>query len=128
MDMHFVGKIDRGIFKCISDDIVTDEVIITDERIEHIEERHPDEYVQIRPFLGEALRNPDYILKDGRWNNTGIVLKMIETEGMRIQIVVRVRTSFDENGYKNSIISAWKIGKRRWDNYIRNKEILYKKP
>lgn len=34
--MHTVGKIDREIYKCITKDIVTDEVIITDERIGHI--------------------------------------------------------------------------------------------
>lgn len=35
-DVHIVGRIDREIYKCITEDIVTDEVIITDERIEHI--------------------------------------------------------------------------------------------
>lgn len=35
-DVHVVGKIDQEIYQCITNDIVTDEVIITDERIEHI--------------------------------------------------------------------------------------------
>ena len=34
--MHLIGKIDKNIYKCITEDIVTDEVIITDERIRHI--------------------------------------------------------------------------------------------
>ena len=44
--MHIVGKINREIYKCITDDIVTDEVIITEERIGHIKERHPNDYEQ----------------------------------------------------------------------------------
>lgn len=43
-DVHIVGKIDKNIYKCITTDIVTDEVIITDERIQHIKERHPNDY------------------------------------------------------------------------------------
>ena len=42
--MYVVGKIDQEIYQCITNDIVTDEVIITDERIEHIKERHPNDY------------------------------------------------------------------------------------
>lgn len=34
--MQIVGKIDKNIYKCIVDEFVTDEVIITDERIRHI--------------------------------------------------------------------------------------------
>ena len=39
--VYLVGKIDREIYKCITQNIITEEVIITDERIEHIKERHP---------------------------------------------------------------------------------------
>lgn len=32
-NVHYIGKIDLGIYKCVSGDIQTDEVIITDNRI-----------------------------------------------------------------------------------------------
>lgn len=35
-DIHFVGRINREIFKVVTEDIGTDEVIITEERITHI--------------------------------------------------------------------------------------------
>lgn len=41
--VHSVGKINKDIYKCVMDDILTDEVIITDERIQHIKERHPND-------------------------------------------------------------------------------------
>ena len=43
--MYYVGKIDIRIFRCINPDIITDDVIITDERISHIKERHPNDYI-----------------------------------------------------------------------------------
>ena len=42
--MYRVGKIDREIYHCIAEDIVTDEVIITVVQIMHIRERHPNDY------------------------------------------------------------------------------------
>lgn len=41
--VHTVGRIDVEKYKVVTDKIQTDEVIITDERIEHIRERHPNE-------------------------------------------------------------------------------------
>lgn len=42
--MRFIGKINKEIYKCVTDNIVTDNVIITDERIEHIKSHHPNDY------------------------------------------------------------------------------------
>ena len=61
-EVHTVGKIDKEIFKCITEEIKTDEVIITDERIEHIRERRGDEfYARYSGLFYEILRTPDYI-------------------------------------------------------------------
>ncbi len=123
--MNYVGKIDREIYKCVAKDITTDEVIITEERIAHIKEHHPGHYERIRPYLKAAVEEPDYILKDAK--NTGLVLKRTELEDIRIQTVLRLHTTSDKEGYKNSIISAWEISESRWENYINNKVILYKR-
>ena len=40
-DVHSIGKIDIEKYKCVTEDIRTDEVIITDKQIEHIKFRHP---------------------------------------------------------------------------------------
>ena len=47
--------------------------------------------------------------------------KCDETEEGFLQIVLRLCTSGDEHGYKNSVISCWKISERRLQNYLRNK-------
>lgn len=124
---RIVGKINIDIFRCITDDITTDEVILTDERIEHIKSHHPGHFEVINPYLEIALKAPDYILKDSdNTNNTGLILKRITENGVRIQIVLRIHTSNDDPKFKNSIISSWKISETRWNNYLKNKVILYK--
>lgn len=122
--MRLVGKINKEIYKCITPDIVTDEVIITDERVIHIMERHRPDYKTVIEYMTEAIRTPDYILRDERVN-TGLIIKSLQEDN--IQVVLRIQTSKDVTGYKNSIISCWRISERRLQNYLRNKEILYKK-
>ena len=121
----FVGKIDVNIYKCITEDIVTDEVVITNNQIEHIKERHEDVLETILENMKEIIENPDYIIEDRR-ENTGLIVKKIESSD-NIQMVLRICTSKDPKGYKNSIISSWKISEKRLQNYLRNKRILYKK-
>ena len=104
--------------------MTTREVILTGERIEHIKNHHPGHFEVIAPFLEAAVISPDYILEDAP--RTGLVLKAIEENGLRIQMVLRVHTAADSPGFKNSILSAWKISEARWNNYLRNKKILYK--
>lgn len=124
--MHTVGKIDREIYKCITDDIVTDEVIITDNQIQHIKDRHPDSYLKCIENLKSALEEPDLIIQD-KHKNTGLVVKRLDAEEGHTQIVLRICTSEDPEGYKNSIISSWEISEKRLQNYLRNKQVLYRK-
>ena len=60
----------------ITDDIVTEDVIITDNQIKHIRERHPNDYERFAEYFSEIIADPDYILEANR-SNTAFVLKQI---------------------------------------------------
>lgn len=75
-DVNFVCKLDKELYKVITEDIRTDEVIITDERVQHIQERHPDDYERFSTYLAEIIQNPDYTIRDPR-PQTGMLLKEI---------------------------------------------------
>ena len=40
-------EINQKIYKCIIEDIITEEVIITDNQIQHIKDRHPEAYNKV---------------------------------------------------------------------------------
>lgn len=124
IEVHSIGKIDIDIYKCITEDIRTEEVIITDNQIQHIKDRHPEAYDKVLSNIQETIKVPDYIIKD-KHEHTGLVVKRIATENGILQVVLRLCTSGDEQEYKNSVISCWEISERRLQNYLRNKEILY---
>lgn len=126
-DVNFVCKLDKELYKVITEDIRTDEVIITDERIQHIQERHPDDYERFSAYLAEIVQNPDYIIRDPR-PQTGMLLKEITVgeTGEHFRVALRLAASQDPAHYKNSIITFLKIRQKEWERLIHNKEILYK--
>lgn len=126
LDVHSIGKINKEIYRCITDDILTDEVVITNNQIQHIMDRHPNDYERFSSYFGEIVKNPDYIIEANR-PNTALLLKEIKENGEVFKTVLRLVTSKDNPNYKNSIITFMKIDKKEWNRLLRNKTILYKK-
>ena len=62
-----------------------------------------------------------------RKNHTAIVLKYFPGESGGYRAIVRLVTSSDNPDYKNSIITAFFVSKKKWDKYLRNKKVYTKK-
>ena len=123
--MYLVGKIDIEIYNCITKDITTDEVIITDKQIDHIKNRHPNDYKLFNKYLEKIVEQPDYIIEANK-PFTALILKEIQIDNKKFKTVVRLATSNDTPSYKNSIITFMKIDDREWNRILKNKKILYK--
>ena len=124
-DVHSVGKIDVNIYKCVTEDIQTDEVIITDRQIEHIKERHPNDYERFSQYFEEIVKYPDFIIEANK-PSTALILKEIEINNEKFKTILRLATSEDDPKYKNSIITFMKIDEKEWNRIINNKKVLYK--
>lgn len=124
--MQYIGKIDKEKFKNITDNITTEDVILTEQQVEHIKKRHPNDYENYFNYFNEIIENPDYIIRDSM-KNTGILLKEIIEKDERFQLILRLHTNEDNPNYKNSIITFFKISKKKYDQYLRNKEIVWKR-
>lgn len=121
-----VGHIDIEKYRCITDDITTDEVIITPERIQHVKDRHPGDFERYFEYIKEIIENPDYIIVANK-PYSALVLKNIEDSGKNYKLILRLKTSTDPNGYKNSVISFQKVEDRRYTRYINSDKVLYKR-
>lgn len=123
--MYLVRKIDIEIYNCITKDITTDEVIITDKQIDHIKNRHPNDYELFNKYFEEIVEQPDYIIEANK-PFTALILKEIQIDNKKFKTVVRLATSNDTPSYKNSIITFMKIDDHEWNRILKNKKILYK--
>lgn len=121
--MHTVGRIDLAMYEKITSDITTDEVIITEERMEH-SNLHDRAFDRYGVYIPDILRAPDLIFEDKN-PNTAILIKQVEEDGKNAQLVLRLHVSSDHPEHKNSIISFWIISEGRRKNYERNKRIVY---
>ena len=125
-DVHYIGKIDKSIYKCVTEDIRTDEIIITDERIQHIKERHPNDYERYCLYMREAVLHPEYIIEANKPNSALVLKSFADEELKQFKSVVKITTSLDADSFKNSVITFMKIDDKEWKRLIKNKKILYK--
>ena len=123
--MQIVGTIDLSKFKSIFNDITTNEVVLTSDRLAHIITDHPGDYEKYSEYVPDILENPDYIIEANR-PNSAVLLKDLTDIGVKIQIVLRINTSSDPAEYKNSIITLMKIRTKEWRRLLKSKIILYK--
>ena len=126
--MQIICKLDRGIYSCITKDIVTDEVVLMNERILHIKDHHPNDYERFGSYIRRMIEQPDYIVEANREKErSGLVLKSFEENGEQFRLVLRIVTSSDRAGLKNSVITFQYVKKKEYERLIRNKKILYRR-
>lgn len=120
-----IGKIDKNKLGKYKDIVVTDEVILTEERIQHIKEKHGEHFKELQNCIEDVIYNPDYILQDMEHEETIILLKEIIKDKKRIKMIMKLSTC-KEQDRKNSIITFWKIRQRDYNKTIQKSKIIFK--
>ena len=127
-----LGKIDLSLLKDEFGKIQTDEIIITEERINHIRMRHPEDYSLFNIYGAICVKDPDYIIKDGKHDGTIFMVKKLEDTNLNV--VVRIALETDDKGIMNSVMTFYRIRERNLIKLIRKNSsltgkdaLLYKK-
>lgn len=124
-----VGKLNKNLFDKINKELITEDVIFTFERVNHVEAKRLQLYDEVRDILPEALYDPDRIYKDwNNRNNTFVLIKCLD-ESSNLNIVLKIAIENDEKHPKNSIITMIKIGQKTFKKIDNNKKnnLLYEK-
>lgn len=123
----YIGKLNKNILGEYSERIVTEDVILTYERREHIVSRHKEIRDEIFSNISEMLFNPDYILEDNKNIATLLLIKSMEVNNDSLIVVLKLNTSCDSLDKCNSILTIWKIRKRNLEKELQKNKIIYKK-
>lgn len=110
MIIQNLGRIDVNLIKSEFGVPFTDEIIVTGERLEHIKRRHPEDYFLFQQYGIEAIANPDMIISDGKNDNTMFMIKRLPQTNLNV--VVKVAVDIERPGYKNSVITFYRIRNR----------------
>ena len=126
-NVQYIGKLDKNKLGEFKNKILTEEVVLTKERMHHVQKRHPGDYENYVMYLPEVLNNPDYILEDKEMKDTILMLKTLKENNKNIQIVVKLITEQAETDKVNSIITFWHIRERNYRKLINSGKIIYSK-
>lgn len=124
-EIKSLGKIDIKILESEYGKIQTDEIIVTGERIEHIKERHPEDFELFHKYGTECVEHPDVIIKDEKHEGTVFMVKKIPDTNLNV--VVRVVLETDEEGLKNSVMTFYRIRERNLRKMSEKNKLLYKR-
>lgn len=125
--MAFVCKLNLELYRVVTEDISCDEVIITDKQIEHIKDRHPNDYELFAKHFEQIINTPDYIL-EGNTPRTVLLLKNIAEESRPFKLVLRFKAIEEPAEYRNSIITFTRTDSKEFARTVNKKKILYKAP
>ena len=103
--------------------ILTDEVIVTKERIEHIKNRHMQDFELFEKFGISTLQEPDEIIKDNK--NKGTVFFIKKLPETNLNVVVRLVLEGERTDYKNSIITFYRIRNKNLEKLGQKNKVLY---
>lgn len=120
-----IGKIDIKMFEGISKNIITNEVILTNERYLHIIKGHKEDFEMYANIIPEILINPDYILKDHKNENTAMVIK--NTKDNNINIIIKLAIEKDKIHNKNSIMTMYRVRNKNLKKLQEKNKTIYKK-
>ena len=120
-----LGKIDVEYLTSEFGKIQTNEIIITDERLNHIQKQHPQDFAFFQSYIHDIIRSPDFIIKDSKHLGTVfMVKKMTDTN---LNVVVRIALAEDVEGLKNSVMTCYRIRDSNLAKLLKNNRLLYKK-
>ena len=120
-----IGNLDPTMFAVSN--LQTAEVILMKEREAHIKANHPEAYDDVMKNLTQLVVNPDIVIEDTK--RPGTRCSVLNLDNSAIRLVIKLSTTTDAIGYKNSIITGQLIKKTRIDRYIRGNRyiVVYKK-
>lgn len=120
----FVGEIsNQKLLELEFGTLATADVVLTDEREVHIVERHPADYALFCNHMRTVISEPDMILKDAKNENTVFYIRQVENTGLNV--IIKLSLAENNDGRKNSIMTAYQIGQSSLKRLKKKNPILY---
>lgn len=120
-----LGHINTSLLEKTFGKITTSEIIVTDERLAHIRERHLIDFKLFEKYAAECVENPDYIIKDSKNPDTVFMIKKLPDTNLNVVSKLALDTKM--SGLKNSVMTFYRIRERNLKKLIAKNTLLYKK-
>ena len=119
-----IGKLDKSKISNYAKKIITDEVVLTNERLKHILDNHKKDFELYFNNAKEIIEQPDYILEDIKNINTVMFIKHIQDTN--INNIVRLAVGNDNKHPKNSIMTFYRLRNSNLRKMVNKNKTIYK--
>lgn len=120
-----LGKIDAQPLESEFGKLLTDEIVVTNERVEHIKARHPEDFSLFEIYGADAVKSPDLIIADSKNSNTVFMVKKLDVTNLNV--VVKLVLESSNPKLKNSVMTFYRIRDKNLKKLINKNKTLYKK-
>lgn len=124
-ELRILGKLEERALKAEFGALRTTDVIVTEERIKHIRERHPQDVELFELYGTETVAKPDIVIKDMK--NEGTVFMIKHLPDYNINVVVRLALKTEDEGLKNSVMTFYRIRAKNLVKLLRKNKEVYRK-
>lgn len=123
--MQYIGKLDIKKLGKYREKIITNEVILTEERRLHIYENHTNDYERIINNIKDTVLKPKEVIEDLK--NKDTLFFVGDLGKNNLNVIIKLNTVNSKAHPQNSIMTAWVIRDSNLKKLREKNKILYKK-
>ena len=123
IELTVLGNLDPSPLISTFGHLQTTEVVVTDERIAHIKERHPEDYLLFEQYGRESILSPDILIQDKK--NVGTVFAVKKLPDTNLNVVLRLVLDTDNPDFKNSVMTFYRIREKNLKKLMEKNPVLY---
>lgn len=123
IELTVLGNLDPSPLISTFGHLQTTEVVVTDERIAHIKERHPEDYLLFEQYGRESILSPDILIQDIK--NVGAVFAVKKLPDTNLNVVLRLVLDTDNPDFKNSVMTFYRIREKNLKKLMEKNPVLY---
>lgn len=123
INLTVLGDLDPSPLVSTFGHLQTTEVVVTDERIAHIKERHPEDYLLFEQYGRESILSPDILIQDVK--NVGTVFAVKKLPDTNLNVVLRLVLDTDNPDFKNSVMTFYRIREKNLKKLMEKNPVLY---
>ena len=123
IELTVLGNLDPSPLISTFGHLQTTEVVVTDERIAHIKERHPEDYLLFEQYGRESILSPDILIQDIK--NVRTVFAVKKLPDTNLNVVLRLVLDTDNPDFKNSVMTFYRIREKNLKKLMEKNPVLY---
>lgn len=123
--IRYLGKMSINILGNRFGKIATSDVVVTDEREEHIKSHHIEDYELFQLYAESIIADPDYLIEDIANKATVFMIKKLPDTNPNMVVKLVIDSDYEDR--KNSVMTFYRIRTKNLEKLIKKNHLIYKK-